>query len=87
MDVGQTLLSHPDACLSACVLSRFSRVGLFASVWTRAHQAPLSMEFSRQEYWSLLPFPTPGDLPDPEIESASLTSRALAGGFFTASAA
>ena len=48
-----------------------------------AHQAPLSMEFSRQEYWSGLPFPTPGDHPDPGIESLSLASPALAGGFFT----
>ena len=86
MDVGQTLLSHPDARLSACVLSRFSRVGLFETLWTRAHQAPLSMEFSRQEYWSLLPFPAPGDLPDPAIESTSLTSGVLVGGFFTTSA-
>ena len=44
--------------------------------WTAAHQAPLSMEFPRQEYWSGLPFPSPGDLPDPEIEPGSL---ALAG--------
>ena len=48
-----------------------------------AHQPPLSMEFSRQEYWSRLPFPIPGDLPDPDIEPASLASPALAGGFFT----
>ena len=41
--------------------------------WTVAHQAPLSMEFSRQEYWSGLPFPFPGDLPDPEIEPGSPT--------------
>ena len=46
--------------------------------------APLSMEFSRQEYWCGLPFPTPGDLPDPGIEPASLVSAALAGRFFTA---
>ena len=45
--------------------------------------APLSMEFSRQEYWCGLPFPTPGDLPDPGIEPASLVSPALAGRFFT----
>ena len=51
-----------------------------------AHQAPLSMEFSRQAYWSGLPFPSPGDLPDPGIERASLMSPALAGGFFTTSA-
>ena len=48
-----------------------------------AHQAPLSMEFSRQEYWSGLPFPTPGDLRNPGIEPMSLASPALAGGFFT----
>ena len=55
-----------------------SRVQLFAIPWT--HQAPLSMEFSKEEYWSGLPFPTPGDLPNPGIEPAS---PALAGGFFT----
>ena len=48
-----------------------------------AHLAPLSMGFSRQEYWSELPFPTPGDLPDPRIELASPVSPALAGRFFT----
>ena len=42
-----------------------------ATLWTVAHQAPLSMEFSRQEYWSGLPFPSPGDLPDPGIEPGS----------------
>ena len=50
------------------------------------HQAPLSMGFSRQEYWSRLPFPTPGDLPNPQIKPGSLASPALAGGFFTTSA-
>ena len=48
-----------------------SRVLLFVVSWTVAHHAPLSMEFSRQEYWSELPFPPPGDLPDPRIEPAS----------------
>ena len=48
-----------------------SRVRLFATPWTVAHQAPLSMGFSRQEYWSGLPFPSPGDLPDPGIEHRS----------------
>ena len=52
---------------------------------TVADQAPLSMEFSRQEYQSRLPFPTPGDFPDPVIEPASRASPALAGGFFTTS--
>ena len=51
----------------------------FATPWTVAHQAPLFMEFSRQEYWGGLPYPTPGDLPDAGIE---LTS-AMAGRFFT----
>ena len=50
------------------------------SQWTVAHQPPLSMEFSRQEYWSGLPFPTPGDLPNPAIKP---TPSALAGRFFT----
>ena len=65
-----------------CVLSRFSHVQLFATPWTVAHQAPLSMGFSRREYWSGLPFLPPGDLPDPGIQSASLTSPASAGRFF-----
>ena len=49
----------------------FSPVGLFATPWTVAHQAPLSMEFSRQEYWSGYPFPSPGDLPNSGIEPRS----------------
>ena len=68
------------------MLSRFSRVRLFVTPWTVARQTPLSMGFSRQEYWSGLPCPLPGDLPDPGIEPAFLKSPALAGGFFTASA-
>ena len=48
-----------------------SRVRLFATPWTVAYQAPPSMGFSRQEYWSGLPFPSPGDLPDPGIEPRS----------------
>ena len=51
--------------------------------WTVACQAPLSTELSRQEYWSKLPFPTPGELLDPGIEPTSLSSPALAGEFFT----
>ena len=53
------------------MLSHFSRVRLFETLWTIAHQAPLSMGFSRQEYWSGLPCPPPGDLPDPGIEPMS----------------
>ena len=67
------------------VLSRFHHVRLFATPWTIEHQAPLSMGFPRQEYWSGLPLPSPGDLPDPGIEPMSLASPALAGGFFTTS--
>ena len=70
-------------CTCVCVLSRFSHVRLCVTLWTVAHQAPLSMEFSRQESWSGLPFPTPGDLPDPGTEPMSLASPALAGQFFT----
>ena len=55
------------------------------TLWTVAHQAPLSMEFSRQEYWSRLPCPPPGHLPDPGIKPASLTSPALTDSFFTTS--
>ena len=61
-----------------CVLSH---AGLFATPRTVASQAPLSMQFPRQENWSRLPFPTPGDLPDPGIKPTSLMSPGLAGGF------
>ena len=67
------------------VLSFLSCVLLFVTLWTAAHQAPLSMGFSRQEYWSGLPCPPPGDLPNPGIEPVSLMSPALAGRFFTTS--
>jgi len=59
---------------------------LCATLWTVDRKAPLSMEFSRQEYWSGVPFPPAGDLPDPEIKLESLMSPALASGFFTTSA-
>ena len=65
------------------LLSRFSRVRLCATPETAAHQAPLALGFSRQEYYSGLPFPSLRDLPDPGIEPISLVSPALAGGFFT----
>ena len=58
--------------MHACMPSHFNRVQLFAAPWTVAHQAPLSMGFSRQEYWSGLPFPSPEDLPDPGIELTSV---------------
>ena len=70
---------------SVCMLSHFSHSWLFATLWTIAHQAPLSMGFSRQESWGGLPCHPPRDLPDPEkvtgIEPVSLMSPALAGKF------
>ena len=66
-----------------CVLSCSVVSDSFETPWTVACQAPLTMEFSRLEYWSELPFPPPGDLPKPGIKPTSLTSPALAGGFFT----
>ena len=68
-----------SVCVCAQSLSCFQ---LFVILWTVACQVPLSMEFSRQEYWNGLPVPTPRDLLDPGIEDVSLTSPALAGGFF-----
>ena len=62
------------------VFSRLVTCNSFATPWTVARQALLSRGFSRQEYWSRLPFPTSGDLPDPGIKSVS---PVLAGGFFT----
>ena len=67
-----------------CVCARvLSHVPLFATPWTIAHEAALSMEISRQEYWSGLPFPSPEDLPSPGIKPMSLVSLAVAGWFFT----
>ena len=65
------------------LLSHFSRVRLCVTPWTAALQAPLSMEFSRQEYWSGLLFPTPEDLLDPGMEPVSPGSPTLADRFFT----
>ena len=59
-----------------------SCVQLFETPWTEAHQAPLSIRFSRQEYWSELPFPSPGDLPHPGIEPRSPALQADAGRHF-----
>ena len=69
-----------------CVLSCFSCVRLCATPWTVAHQALVSMGFSRQEHWSRLPCPPAGDVPDPGMEPASLMSLALTDRFFTTSA-
>ena len=69
-------------CVCCAVLSH---VQLFVTPCTVAGEAPLSLEFSRQEYWSRLPFPTPRDLLGPGIETSSLASPALVGGFFATS--
>ena len=69
--------------MHACVLNRFSHTPLFVTSWTVAHQAPLSMGFSRQEYWSALPCPPPGEFPNLGMEPVSLMSPSLAGRFFT----
>ena len=82
-----TITSHlPTQLQQMCVSRTLSCVRLCVTLWTVAHQAPLSMEFSRLEYWNRLPFPPAGDLPNPGIEPASLMSPALAGRFFTTSA-
>ena len=67
------------------MLSRFSRVQHFVTPWTVARQAPLPMGFPRQEYWSGLPCPPPGDFPNSGIEPMSLMSPPLTDGFFTTS--
>jgi len=71
---------HFILSLHAYMLSHFQH---FVPLWTVTHEAPLSMDFSRQEYLSGLPFPSPADLPDPRIESSSPAVPALAGRFFT----
>ena len=73
---------HPSACMRAQLLSHAQ---LFATPWVVALQAPLSMGFSRQEYWSGLPFPPPGNLPNPRIKPTSPAPPALAGGYFSTS--
>ena len=78
----KTSLFTPELHLLLCVKS-FSHVWLLVTPWTVACQAPLSMGFSRQEYWSEFPFPSPGDLPDSGIKPMTLRSPMLAGGFFT----
>ena len=67
------------------MLSHFSHVWLFVTLWTVIHQAPMSMGFSRQEYWSGLQCPSPEGLPDPGMEPTSLLSPVLAGEFLTTS--
>ena len=65
-------MTHEDVMTGVCdKVSSLSRVRLFVTPWTVAYQAPPSMGFSRQEYWSGVPFLSPGDLPDPGIEPGS----------------
>ena len=64
-------------------LYMLSHIRLFATPWTVVHQAPLSMQFFKQEYWRGFPFPPSGGLPDSRIKPMSLVSPALTGGFFT----
>ena len=71
-------ISQEQCYVTACMLNHFSHVWMFATLWTVAHQAPLSMRFSRQEYWSGLPCPLPEDLPDPGTEPRSLMFPAMA---------
>ena len=84
-----SLYVHPHCCkchyfknTCMCACFHFSCVRLLVTPWPVSRQAPLSVGFSRQEYWSRLPCPPLGDLPDPGMEPASLTSPALAGCFF-----
>ena len=87
--VGQNLLPFPspdsspspDSTLCVCVCVHLV-VSKSATPWTVAQQAPLCMGFLRQEYWSGLPFPTPGDLSDPSIKPASLANPAFAGSLY-----
>ena len=72
-----------ESAASELAVYGLSGAQLSATPWTVALQASLTMEFSRQEYWSGFAFPTPGDLPNPGIKPKSLVSPALASGFFT----
>ena len=80
----QLWIGTRDVCISAGLhFAHGNMTAEFVAPWTVSPLAPLSMEFSKQEYWSGLPVPTPGDLPNPGVEPTSLVSPALAGGFFT----
>ena len=79
-NLSSTLLTHLEVHVRARSLSRVQH---FATLWAVARQAPLFMGFPRQEYWSGLPFPSPGDLPDPGMEPESPVPPAWVGGIFT----
>ena len=83
--VGCLPLAPPGKPHRDLIVKSLSRVWLFATPWTVTYQVPLSMGFSRQEYWSGLSCPPPGDLPDPGIEPMSLTFPCKAGRFFITS--
>ena len=76
MDKKEQISEIPINTLYVCVLSCFSHIQLFVTPWIIVHQVPLSMGFSRQEYWSGLLFLSPGDIPKPGIEPGSLTLQA-----------
>ena len=81
-----TLYNMKALCVCVCVCVCAQLLGCvlhFVTIWTLAHQAPLPMEFSRQEYWNEVSLPRPRDLPDPGTESTSFASPALAAVFFT----
>ena len=82
------LLSLPmdPFSLRACMLSQFSRVRFFVTLWTVAHHIPLSVGFSRHKHWSGLPYSPPVDLPNPAIKPVPPESPALAGRFFMTNA-
>ena len=77
------IIQYEAVCVCVCVSQLLGCVLLYVTVWTVAHQAPLPMEFSRQEYWNEVSLPRPRDLHDPGIEPTSFASPALAGVFFT----
>ena len=79
----ETSICFYIVCVTITYTYMLSCVQLFATPWTVAHQAPLSLGFSRQEYWNRLPFPFPGDLLNPGIKSTSPAFLALAGENFT----
>ena len=82
MCLGKT---HQVPLVPVCVLSCFSYIRLFATLWTVAHEAPLSTGFSRQDYWTGLPCPSSENLPNPGIKPTSFLSPVLVGGFLTTS--
>ena len=86
LTIWASLLYFGNASSLPCVLRRLSHVRLFVTPWTVAYQAPLSMGFSRQEYWNGLPFPPSGNLPNTGFEPSSPVSPTLARRFFPTSA-